>query len=93
MTGALRSVLSKSKPATSITETLEDGGALCLTLQQVRANLTRVCNGKRPVVVGNRYKPRAIILPFGQVSYISKKETAELLVSIRAMLADAAKLL
>lgn len=36
-----------------------------LPLMQVRANLRRVFEGKRVVLVGSNYHPRAIIIPLG----------------------------
>lgn len=47
-----------------------------LPLQQVRANLRRVFEGKRVVIVGSTYHPRAIIIPLGPTGYLSTEEKA-----------------
>jgi hypothetical protein len=91
--GALRGARSKKQVPTAIEFSLEEGGPLYLTMQQVRANFTRVCNGKRAVVVGNRYNPRAVILPCGSTRYLSGEESAALVLRIKAMCTEATKLL
>lgn len=47
-----------------------------LPLGQVRANLRRVFEGKRVVLVGTTWHPRAILIPLGPTGWLSKKERA-----------------
>ena len=43
---------------------------------QVRANLRQVFEGKRVVLVGSTWHPRAIIIPLGPTGWLSKEERA-----------------
>jgi len=47
-----------------------------LPLMQVRANLRRVFEGKRVVIVGTTWHPRAIIIPLGPTGWLSAEEKA-----------------
>ena len=47
-----------------------------LPLGQVRANLRRVFEGKRVVLVGTTWNPRAIIIPLGPTVWLNKEERA-----------------
>jgi len=77
MTGALRGGQRKKKDPTAVTIDLSEGEPVFLTIQQVRANLKRVCDGRRIVAVGNRYHPRAVIVPCGPNRYLTQKESIE----------------
>jgi hypothetical protein len=59
----------------TIDVSVQDGDRVAnLPLQQVRANLRKVFEGKRVVVVGNSWHPRAIIIPLGPAGWLSESE-------------------
>jgi hypothetical protein len=59
----------------SIDVSVQDGDRpAILPLMQVRANLRHIFEGKRVVLVGSMYHPRAIIIPLGPTGYFPPKE-------------------
>jgi len=54
----------------------DDDRPAILPLMQVRANLRRIFEGKRVVVVGSLWHRRAIIIPLGPTEYLSTEEEA-----------------
>jgi hypothetical protein len=75
-----KSVQTQTSPAPRCTDlsidvSVQDGDRpAILPLMQVRANLRRIFEGKRVVIVGRLYHPRAVIIPLGPSGYLSTEE-------------------
>ncbi len=73
-------ILSTAAPRCTdlaIDVSVQDGDRVAiLPLMQVRANLRRDFEGKRVVLVGTTWHPRAIIIPLGPTVWLNKEERA-----------------